>query len=75
MFWVLQSFVARESNELWWFGLIAGILMVILAFWTGGQLFIEKEFVLLVFAGIWSLMQGLIEIIRGFQIRKLDEYV
>ena len=47
----------------------------ILAFWTGGQLFIEKAYVLLVFAGIWSLMQGFIDIVRAFQIRKLGRLV
>ena len=62
-------------NELWWFGLIGGILMVILAFWTGGQFFIDKTYVLLVFAGIWALMQGVTEIVRAFQIRKLNQLV
>ena len=33
--------------------------MVVLAFWTGGQFFIEKQYTLLVFAGIWALMSGL----------------
>jgi uncharacterized membrane protein HdeD (DUF308 family) len=74
-FWVIQAFATREINELWWIGLIAGILMVILAFWTGGQFFIEKQYVLLVFAGIWALMQGVTDIVRAFQIRKLGELV
>jgi uncharacterized membrane protein HdeD (DUF308 family) len=67
--------MTREVNELWWLGLIAGILMVVLAFWTAGQFFIEKTYVLLVFAGIWALMQGVTDIVRAFQIRKLDELV
>jgi uncharacterized membrane protein HdeD (DUF308 family) len=75
VFWIIQAFVSREINELWWLGLFAGILMVILAFWTGGQFFIEKQYVLLVFAGIWALMQGLTDVIRAFQIRKLGEMV
>jgi uncharacterized membrane protein HdeD (DUF308 family) len=75
VFWVLQAFVTREYNELWWVGLIGGILMIILAFWTGGQFFIQKAYVLLVFAGIWALMQGFTDIMRAFQIRKLDELV
>jgi uncharacterized membrane protein HdeD (DUF308 family) len=75
VFWIIQAFAAREVSELWWLSLIAGILMVILAFWTGGQFFIEKQYVLLVFAGIWSLMQGLTDIIRAFQIRKLGQLV
>jgi uncharacterized membrane protein HdeD (DUF308 family) len=75
VFWVIQAFASRELNELWWLSLIAGVLMIILAFWTGGQLFIEKAYVLLVFAGIWALMQGFIDIVRAFQIRKLGELV
>jgi uncharacterized membrane protein HdeD (DUF308 family) len=75
VFWVLQAFMAREINELWWVILIAGVLMIILAFWTSGQFFIERAYVLLVFAGTWSLMQGFIDIVRAFQIRKLDELV
>jgi uncharacterized membrane protein HdeD (DUF308 family) len=74
-FWIILAFATREVNELWWFGLIAGILMLILAFWTGGQFFIEKAYVLLVFAGIWALMQGITDLIRAFQIRKLNELV
>jgi uncharacterized membrane protein HdeD (DUF308 family) len=72
-FWVIQAFGVREVNELWWVGLLSGILMVILAFWTAGQFFIEKAYVLLVFAGIWALMQGVTDIVRAFQIRKLGE--
>jgi uncharacterized membrane protein HdeD (DUF308 family) len=71
LFWVIQAFVDRDINELWWLGLIAGVLMIILAFWTGGQFFITKSYVLLVFAGIWALMHGVTDIIRAFQIRKL----
>jgi hypothetical protein len=47
--------------------------MVILAFWTGGQFFIEKQYTLLVFAGIWALMSGVTDIVRAFQVRKLKD--
>ena len=75
VFWVIQAFGERGANELWWVQLIAGILMVILAFWTAGQFFIEKTYVLLVFAGIWALMHGVTDIVRAFAIRKLGEMV
>jgi uncharacterized membrane protein HdeD (DUF308 family) len=71
VFWVIQAFVDRDVNELWWLGLISGVLMIILAFWTGGQFFITKAYVLLVFAGIWALMHGVTDIVKAFQIRKL----
>ena len=73
IFWLIQAFMMREVNELWWVGLIAAILMIILAFWTGGQFFIEKQYTLLVFAGIWALLQGVTDVIRAFQIRRLGQ--
>jgi uncharacterized membrane protein HdeD (DUF308 family) len=71
VFWVLQAFSDRNVDPLWWLSLIAGILMVILAFWTGGQFFIEKQYVLLVFAGIWALMQGVRDIVTAFALRSV----
>ena len=49
--------------------------MIILAFWTGGQFFIEKQYVLLVFAGIWALMQGFTDFAKAFVIRKVGQVV
>lgn len=73
VFWVIQAFAEKSANDLWWIGLLGGVLMLVLAFWTGGQLLIEKQYMLLVFAGIWSLMQGFIDIARAFQIRALRD--
>ena len=61
----------REDNPVWWLGLIGGILMVMLAFWTSGQFFLEKAYTLLVFAGIWAMMQGVTDIFRAFALRSL----
>jgi uncharacterized membrane protein HdeD (DUF308 family) len=47
--------------------------MTIMAFWTSGQFFIEKAYVLLVFAGIWALMTGITDIVRAFEIRRLHK--
>jgi uncharacterized membrane protein HdeD (DUF308 family) len=71
LFWIIQAFAERDANELWWFGLISGIAMIVLAFWTGGQFFIDKAYTLLVFAGIWALFQGVGDLIKAFQIRSL----
>jgi uncharacterized membrane protein HdeD (DUF308 family) len=71
LFWIIQAFSDRDTNDLWWFGLISGIAMIILAFWTGGQFFIDKAYTLLVFAGIWALFHGVGDLIKAFQIRNL----
>ena len=70
-FWIGQAFAERPVNDLWWLTLLAGILLVALAFWTEGQFFLDKAYTLLVFAGIWALMHGITDIIRAFQIRRL----
>jgi uncharacterized membrane protein HdeD (DUF308 family) len=71
VFWTIQALVERDLNPLWWIGLITGILMIILGFWTAGQFFIQKAYVLLVFAGIWALFQGTTDLIKAFQIRRI----
>jgi uncharacterized membrane protein HdeD (DUF308 family) len=71
--WIVQALLERPENDLWWLGLIAGILMVVLAFWTAGQFLIERAYLLLVFAGIWALMHGVTDIVRAFQVRRLDK--
>lgn len=73
VWWMVRAFVERDVNPLWWLGLISGILMTALAFWTSGQFFIEKAYVLLVFAGIWALMQGMISMVRAFGIRAVRD--
>jgi uncharacterized membrane protein HdeD (DUF308 family) len=75
LFWIIQAFGERDVNEFWWFGLISGIALIVLAFWTGGQFFIHRVYVLLVFAGIWALFHGVNDIIRAFQIRELGKLV
>jgi len=73
VWWIIQAFLTRAVNGMWWIGLTAGILMVVLGFWTSGQFFLQRAYTLLVFAGIWALMHGIIDIIRAFQIRALRE--
>jgi uncharacterized membrane protein HdeD (DUF308 family) len=73
VWWMVRAFLERPINPLWWGGLISGILMTTLAFWTSGQFFIHKAYLLLVFAGIWALMQGVTNIVRAFEVRALRE--
>jgi uncharacterized membrane protein HdeD (DUF308 family) len=75
VWWTVDAFVQREDNPLWWVGLMSGALMLILAFWTSGQFFIEKAYALVAFAGIWALMQGFTDIVRAFRLRGLRDEV
>jgi len=71
VWWMARSFLERAISPLWWTGLISGILLTGLAFWTSGQFFVHKAYMLLVVAGIWALIQGVTSIVRAFEIRAL----
>ena len=73
VWWMIQSFLERPVNPMWWLNLISGILMTAIAFWAAGQLFATKAYTLLVFAGIWALMQGTIDIVRAFEVRRINQ--
>jgi uncharacterized membrane protein HdeD (DUF308 family) len=73
VWWMIRAFLERPLNPLWWLSLIFGILSRFLAFWTSGQFFIEKTYVLLVFAGIWALMEGMADIVRAFALQRLHK--
>ena len=75
VWWMTQSFLERAVNPMWWLTLISGILMTGIAFWAAGQLFATKAYTLLVFAGIWALMQGTVDIARAFEVRRLNKEV
>jgi uncharacterized membrane protein HdeD (DUF308 family) len=71
--WMVQAFLERAVNPMWWLTLISGILMTGIAFWTAGQLFATKAYTLLVFAGLWALMQGVVDITRSFEARRVNK--
>ena len=71
--WMYQAFVERAFNDLWWLTLLSGILMMVMGFWVSGQFFITRAYTLLVFAGVWGVMTGIVYVVRAFQIRKLAD--
>ena len=71
--WMFQAFAQRAVNGLWWMNLISGMLMIVLAFWTSGEFFVQRAYTLLIFAGIWALMKGITDIVRAFQLREIGD--
>lgn len=73
--WLIEAFAIRSAYDLWWLTLIAAILMIFLGFWLGNQFFITKAETLLVFAGVWALMRGIIDVINAFRLRKAGNMI
>jgi uncharacterized membrane protein HdeD (DUF308 family) len=73
--WTIEAFATRPVYDLWFLNLIAGIMMIVLGFWTGGQFLATKASTLLIFVGIWTLLHGVTAIIRAFRIKHLGQQV
>ena len=71
--WLIRAFVEPQGGAVRVLGVVSGVLMIMLAFYTSGQFFIHKAYTLLVFAGIWALMHGIGDIVRAFSTRSLRE--
>ena len=73
--WMVQAFHERPINDLWWLTLISGITMTVLAFWVSGQFLVVRAYTLLIFAGVWAMTTGIVDIVRAFQIREVGRQV
>ncbi|MBB5870184.1 uncharacterized membrane protein HdeD (DUF308 family) [Allocatelliglobosispora scoriae] len=65
---IVTSVLTRKVNELWWLGLIAGILEIMIAFWAAGG-FGRKAILLLVWASVAAMFRGITEIVTAFRLR------
>ena len=63
IWWTIRAFLLKAVESTWWIELVAGVLMLAMAFWPSGQFFVEKAYMLLVFAGIWALVHGITDIV------------
>jgi uncharacterized membrane protein HdeD (DUF308 family) len=67
--WVVEAFLGRDYTNLWWFNLIAGVVMMVQGFWLSGQFVFTQAAALLIFAGIWAMMRGFLDITTFFTLR------
>jgi uncharacterized membrane protein HdeD (DUF308 family) len=73
--WIVEAFLARDYADLWWLNLVAGILMLGLGFWLSGQFLLTQAAALLVFAGIWAMMRGILDITLFFTMRSAADAI
>jgi len=69
IFWMIEAFATRATNSVWWVGLISGPFMIVLGFWASGQFLATQAYALLIFTGLWTLIHGIIDIIKAFVIK------
>jgi uncharacterized membrane protein HdeD (DUF308 family) len=66
---IVESVATRAVNPLWWLGLIAGILLVLLGFWTDQQLLAVKANLLIFYVGLAALFRGIGHLVFAFNLR------
>jgi uncharacterized membrane protein HdeD (DUF308 family) len=67
---LIIAFATRPENDLWWLGLISGVIMIVLGFWAAGD-FGHKVILLVVWVGLAALMRGISEIIFAFTLKHM----
>jgi uncharacterized membrane protein HdeD (DUF308 family) len=67
IFDVVVALFARPA-ELWWVGLVSGVVQILLAFWAAGD-FGHKAFLLVVWVGASALAHGIVQLVTAFRLR------
>ena len=69
---IVVSISTRDVNRYWWIGLIAGILLVLLAFWASGSgrvyQLTARTYLILFWVGFFALIRGITHIVLAFSI-------
>jgi uncharacterized membrane protein HdeD (DUF308 family) len=67
---IIGSVMQKEVSDLWWLGLIAGIIEVLLGFWASQQYFAPRAILILIWVGFLALFHGIGEIVMAFEVRR-----
>src|SRR5436189_233183 len=70
--WVIFALIVFgllvRPAELWWAGLVSGVVLILLAFWAAGD-FGHKAFLLVVWVGASALAHGVVQLVTAFRLR------
>ena len=76
-FEIVGSIASRDANPYWWLGLIAGILLLLLAFWVSGSdrayALAQRTYLILFWVGFFALFKGFSQIVLAFGIRHVGK--
>jgi uncharacterized membrane protein HdeD (DUF308 family) len=67
---IVASVLTRQVNDLWWLGLVVGIVEVLLAFWVSQQFFRPRAALIILWVGFMALFRGFSEIALAFALRR-----
>jgi uncharacterized membrane protein HdeD (DUF308 family) len=72
-FEISRAIALRGVNPYWWFGLISGILLILLSFWVSGSdrvyALSQRTYLILFWVGFMALFKGINQVMMAFGIR------
>jgi uncharacterized membrane protein HdeD (DUF308 family) len=68
----MGAIISRADNEVWWLGLVVGIIEVLLGFWASQQYYPARAALILLWVGFFALFRGITEIVTALQVRSAD---
>jgi uncharacterized membrane protein HdeD (DUF308 family) len=70
---IIEAIMTKDYNDIWWLGLVAGIIEVLLGFWASQQFYPARAALILLWVGLFALFRGIAEIVLAFRVKKLEE--
>lgn len=67
---LVASVGTKKEGELWWLGVVVGILEILLGFWASQQLFPARADLILLWVGFSAMFRGFSEVVVAFQLRR-----
>jgi len=66
--YIVEALLSRETNPMWWLGLIAGLLTVLLAIWVSQRFYPARAELILLWVGFMAIFRGIGEIVMAFEL-------
>jgi uncharacterized membrane protein HdeD (DUF308 family) len=67
---IVLAFLSKGEHDLWWLGLIVGVLELILGLWAAGRFF-RSVALLVIVIGVIALTRAITDFIMAFRVRDM----
>ncbi|HEY6568494.1 MAG TPA: hypothetical protein VI341_13340, partial [Actinomycetota bacterium] len=65
---IVGALLSRETNPVWWLGLLVGVFEILLAVWVSQRYYPARAALILVWVGFLALFKGFTEIVLAFEL-------
>ena len=65
---IVGALLSRETNPMWWLGLLVGVFEILLAVWVSQRYYPASAALILVWVGFFALFKGFSELVLAFEL-------